>query len=338
MRSGDRWRRVVGASLFCLGVSVASLVASPAAAEEVGSEPQSSGSAAETEEESKGDSEGDERSVEKDESEDEADDEGDERPSTSAETETSEEREASTTLDEEEEEPPSAELDGGSQQPEKTWALTVEGFTEIPFQVGLAGVIETASPFRVRGGFGYLPGPYVRAVNDVLVGMSGGYSQQDADLVESVVKDTMMWQIGGGLITGRNRGFYVNGGYSLVTFGGTATGSDILAAAAGAEIPQRVRDEYGTFDLEIDTTLHQVDAELGVVWKLGGHIQLRTGLGWSFTFASSANIEASVNANDQRVQQGIDALEQTAESYLNQTYRSYLHPPYLSLGFGFSLH
>lgn len=338
MRPVAGWRRAFAAPLTWLGAWVLLLVASPAAADEDWSEPQAgpqtSGTATTTDRESSDEAGGDE-----DDREDDQESDGeDEDRETDGEATTNAGSETTTEVDSEEDDVPSAKVGGGENKPDKTWALTVEGFTEIPFQIGLAGVIETAGPFRVRGGFGYLPSPFVRTANDVLVGMSGGYSQEDADLVESIVGDTMMWQVGGGLITGRNRGFYVNGGYSLVTFGGTATGSDILAATSDTQIPQRVRDEYGTFDLEIDSTLHQFDAELGVVWKLGGHIQLRTGLGWSFTFASSANVEASVDSANQQVQQGIDSLEQSAESYLNQTFRSYVHPPYLSLGFGFSLH
>lgn len=217
------------------------------------------------------------------------------------------------------------------------WAVTAGAFTEAPLQLGAELYIDAPGPLRLRGGIGYLPSGYMQAANAILVGAFDEYSEDDAALVESTIGNSLLWQVGGGFVTGDNQGFYLLAGYTAATFAGTAASGDLVERATDREIPDRVKNRYGDREFDVDSTLHQLDLELGVEWKFD-HLSLRSGIGWSWTFASSATVRAKFGEDDERVRQALDEIENEAESHLNDTYRSYIHPPYLTVGMGFSFH
>lgn len=218
---------------------------------------------------------------------------------------------------------------------EKKWAVTAEVFTEIPFQLGGAAIVDTPAPVQLRGGIGYLPGPYMRTANDFLVGAFDGYGREDAKLVESTVKNSLLWQLGAGIVSGDNQGVYFAVGYTAATFGGTAASATLIEQATGEELPDRVKEREDSLDFDVRASLHQLDLELGLLWKFS-HVSLRTGLGWSWTFASVANVDAQFDGDDERVDEVLEEIERRAEAHLDDTYRSYVHPPYLSIGIGFA--
>lgn len=232
-------------------------------------------------------------------------------------------------------EPEVPESTGAPIESEKKWAVTAEAFTEIPFQLGGAAIVDTPAPVQLRGGIGYLPGPYMRTANDFLVGAFDGYSREDAKLVESTVKDSLLWQLGVGIVSGDNQGVYFAVGYTAATFGGTAASATLIEQATGEELPDRVKEREDSLDFDVRASLHQLDLEFGLLWKFS-HVSLRTGLGWSWSFASAANVDAQFDGDAERVEEVLEAIERRAEAHLDDTYRSYVHPPYLSIGVGFA--
>ena len=220
---------------------------------------------------------------------------------------------------------------------ESRWALTASGFTEVPLQIGGELQIDPPGHLRLRGGIGYLPSTYMTVANELLVGAFDEYTDEDAALVESTVGNSLLWQAGIGFVTGDNEGFYMTAGYAAATFAGTAASGELLESSTDQEIPDRVKNRYPNREFDIGSTLHQLDLEMGVEWKFN-HLSLRSGLGWSFTFASTADVEAQFGDDRARIQEQLDEIEREAEKDLNETYRSYVHPPYLSVGLGFAFH
>ncbi|MFB6351862.1 MAG: hypothetical protein ABEN55_12605, partial [Bradymonadaceae bacterium] len=206
---------------------------------------------------------------------------------------------------------------------------------DVPLQLGGELYVDATGPLRVRGGIGYLPGAYMRAANEILVGAFPRYTEDDADLVDSTVGNSLLWQIAAGFVTGDNEGIYVTAGYTAATFAGAVASGELIARATDRDIPDRLKNRYGDREFDIDSTLHQADIEIGVEWKFN-HLSLRSGIGWAWTFASSATVRAKFGDDNQKAQETLDKIESEAESHLNNTYRSYVHPPYLSVGMGFA--
>lgn len=213
------------------------------------------------------------------------------------------------------------------------WAVTLAGFTDIPLQVGAVAQIDPPGALRLRGGIGYLPGGYVKAANGILVGAFKGYTEEDAELVESTVTDSLLWQVSAGLVTGQNQGFYLQGGYAVATFAGTAASGDLIEQSSGREIPARAKNRYDSRDFDVGSTLHQADVEMGFEAKFS-QFSFQIGLGWAFTIASSATVEAQFGDDVPVLRDALDEVERDAEKDLKETYRKYVHPPYLSVGFG----
>jgi len=217
------------------------------------------------------------------------------------------------------------------------WAVTAAGFTELPLQLGAELTVDAPGPLRLRGGLGYLPNGYMQVANQMLVGAFDNYTEADAALVESTIGNSLLWQLGGGFVTGDNQGFFLLAGYTAATFAGTAASGDLIERSTEREIPQRIKNRYADREFQISSTLHQVDLEIGVEWKFD-HLSLRSGIGWSWTFAANTTVDAQFGQDDDRTRQTLDEIESDVETHLDDTYRRHIHPPYLSAGVGVSFY
>ncbi len=211
-------------------------------------------------------------------------------------------------------------------------SFRAEGVANVPVQIGAGGVLELPMGFRAGGSIGYLPLSFVGVANDVLVPMTDKYSEQDAELVEQSVGSSMAWRLYGGW-SPPLLGLYIHGGYSMTTFGGSAPSAALLGGVLDNDVPNRREGRSGPRTFQASSTLHQMTLGVGWDWRLGP-VAIRTGVGWSYTFASSANLEANFGAERPELQEAIDSIEKDGEAYLENTYNTYLHPPWVTVAVG----
>lgn len=209
------------------------------------------------------------------------------------------------------------------------WDFTVEANTDFPLSVG--GRLGVESPWRLRlsTSLGYLPAAYVRAVNDVAVGL-GAYARKDADLIEDSLKNSLVWRTHVGWRPFAGAGFYVEGGYGLVALGGETNPEQVLASLTGITPPggEEVLDR----EYRVRSVLHMLDVELGWRWGLGPGWTARTALGAAFTLDSNSRVEPQFETSNPAV----PLFSRLAEGYLDRTFEKYVHLPVLSFSIGYA--
>jgi hypothetical protein len=223
-----------------------------------------------------------------------------------------------------------AEAKAEEQQGRHGWDITVEANTDFPLSVG--GRVGVESPWRLRlsTSLGYLPAAYVRAVNDVAVGL-GAYERDRATLIEEALKSSLVWRTHVGWRPFPSAGFYVEGGYGLVALGGETNPEEVLVALTGVEPPagESVLDR----EYRVRSVLHMVDVELGWRWGLGAGWTARTALGAAFTLDSNSRVEPQFEPSQPLL---VTAFSRFAEGYLDRTFEQYVHFPVLSLSLGYA--
>ncbi|MBM4355609.1 MAG: hypothetical protein FJ109_17770 [Deltaproteobacteria bacterium] len=215
------------------------------------------------------------------------------------------------------------------------WSVRPELLTEYPLHVG-AGV-ELQGPWRLFGAstLGWMPSAYLQATNDLLVAMfeDSGYTQETADLVESSLKNALVWRVRAGWQPWRNAGFYFAVGYTLAALGGDVSGPDVLEAVTGKSIPEGSSDSQRGFD--VASALHLLDFELGWRWFPGEHWMVRAALGGAFTVGSSTSVDARFHPLSPKAKEGVAAIEREGEAYLDDTYTTYVHTPVVTAAVGY---
>lgn len=214
--------------------------------------------------------------------------------------------------------------------PKHGWDVTVEASTDLPLSVG--GRVGVESPWRLglSTAVGYLPSPYLRAVNGVAVGL-GAYDRNQADLIENALKNSFVWRTHVGWRPFPRAGFYVEGGYGLVALGGQTNAEEVLVAFTGISPPggeSTLNREY-----RVRSVLHMVDAEVGWRWGLGAGWTARTALGAAFTLDSNSRVEPTFEPSQPLL---VSAFSKLAEGYLDRTFEKYVQLPVLSLAIGYT--
>ena len=210
------------------------------------------------------------------------------------------------------------------------WHLSAEVTTDLPVQVGGRIQLETPHRIRLSTALGVMPGGYVQLINAVLVD-AGAYPDATADLIESTLKESLVWRTHVGWRPFSDHGFYFEVGYTLVTLGGAATGQELLAGIVGASAPAGAGESR---DYDVASTLHLFDFELGWEWVLWDALTLRAAIGLIATVAASSTVEARFDVVP-ALRGAVDSFERFSESYLVDTYTSYVFSPVASVGLGY---
>ncbi|MCY1082764.1 hypothetical protein [Archangium lansingense] len=210
------------------------------------------------------------------------------------------------------------------------WDITVEANTDFPLSVG--GRLGVESPWRLRlsTSLGYLPPAYMAVVNDVAVKL-GAYGRNEADLIESSLKNSLVWRTHVGWRPFPRLGLYVDGGYGLVSLGGEVNTEDVLVTLTGLEPPEgeTVLDR----EYRVRSVLHMLDVEVGWRWGLGAGWTGRTALGAAFTLDSNSRVEPQFEPNQPLL---VTAFSRLAEGALDRTFERYVHLPVLSFSIGYA--
>jgi hypothetical protein len=216
--------------------------------------------------------------------------------------------------------------DGG---PAPAWKLSVEAGTDFPVSVGARVGAELPYRLRLSTSLGWLPRPYLRAINNVMV-KAGAYERSAADLIESGLQSSLVWRTHVGWRPFAGAGFYVDAGYGLLALGGQTSPGEVLVALVGIDVPFEVEDLSGEYS--VDSLLHMVDVELGWQWEVRERWTVRAAVGGAFTFKSAATVEPEFEPSVPLITNTFTSL---AEGELNRVYQRYVRLPVLSLSVGY---
>lgn len=208
------------------------------------------------------------------------------------------------------------------------WRYALAAGTEFPMSVALRGQIEAPFRLRLSSAVGVLPGPYVSAINGILVGV-GAYNQATADLIRDALGSSLVWRTHLGYRPFARHGFTVEVGYGLVALGGGASASTIVSAATGASSPESGTEK----PFRVSSALHMLDAELGWEWVLFEHLFVRAAAGGAFTVAASSSVTPDYTPRAPRV---TEAFGVSSAAYLDETYTTYVFTPVISSWVGYS--
>ncbi|HEU4405357.1 MAG TPA: hypothetical protein VFS43_08725 [Polyangiaceae bacterium] len=224
--------------------------------------------------------------------------------------------------------PRAARAQGGepSGGPSRDWHLEAGVGTDVPVQVGARVGLEAPGRIRVSTSLGFLPAPYVDAINGVLVGV-GAYGRDEADLVSNTLSSSLVWRTHVGIRPFADAGFYADAGYGLVALGGGGTAAEIIAGLTGRDPPPNA----GQLPISARSTLHMLDVELGWRFPIGAHFAAWTALGGAFTLGSSTSLSPEATGNA-RVDAAVKQIADDGARRLDDIYTSYVFTPVLSAG------
>ena len=219
-----------------------------------------------------------------------------------------------------------------------------ELLTDLPLQIGLNALVEFDQQWRLSTSLGYMPQGYVALTNKVVMMIPYTYEEPTAELIEDTIQNSLVWRVMAGW-SPKSYGFYTHVGYALATLGGGASTVALIEGITGQEIEtSNMNEQYNEnrekIGINAASNLHMFSLELGWEWKLSEltkdrWLTLRTALGWSYTFSSSALLSADTDDRRPIVQGAFDRLEAAGEKYLVDTFDTYVHPPTLSLAIGY---
>ena len=194
--------------------------------------------------------------------------------------------------------------------------------TDFPLSVGLNVRSELGPRLQLGAGVGYLPRPYLRLINKALVEFDA-YDDRTATLIESALKDALVWRAQVGWRPFSRSGFYVTGGYLFMGLGGSVTGSDALYAFTGFNPPGELLDRV---DLDVTARAHGATLELGWRWRPGARLAFELAVGGFATLSANSEIQADANVLNvlgaPLLNAGEEALTDTLESNLHGGFAS----------------
>lgn len=196
--------------------------------------------------------------------------------------------------------------------------------TRVPVHVGVGGSLAFRQRFRLHTEIGFLPGAYVDGINSVVQAFDG-YDDATAKLIEIATSDALVLHLGAHVRPVRRLGLYLGTGYTLVTLGGSATGEELIEDVLGGELPT---GSTGERDIDVGSTLHNLEFSLGWSFALPKKWTLRTELGLLWCASARANVQVDGE------RPGTDSLERATEAYLVETYETYVISPTLALWVG----
>ena len=208
----------------------------------------------------------------------------------------------------------------------------VEIGTELPVALGLTASATWSNGFRLSSGIGYLPKTYVELINEVVQQFPNSYDAATGDLIEETLQSSLIWRTHLGWQW--RSGFYLDGGYGLVTLGGGTSTESLIAGLTEYEA-----DGFSASDNQysVRSVLHMANFELG--WKslIDDRWTLRTALGVAVTFAASSTVESKTEPNTRFRRQVVEGFESHSERYLVDTYEEYVITPVFTLALGYRI-
>ncbi len=219
--------------------------------------------------------------------------------------------------------------DGSASGAERRWHADLEGLTDIPVQVGAR--ISALLPFGIRAStsLGVFPAGYAELINH-LATATGLYGEKTADLILTVLTNSLVWRTHLGWQPFSGRGPYVDLGYGLVVLGG-ALGSEVVLSEI-TKLPSPPSGLFSDHNYQISSTLHMLDIEVGWSFLVGQGWVIRTGLGFTATVAARTQIEPDFVPI---LSSPVEEFCRDEEKSLNEIYRTHVLMPTLTLAVGY---
>jgi hypothetical protein len=186
---------------------------------------------------------------------------------------------------------------------------------------------ELPARVRVEASLGAVPNAYVDLVQSVATSV-GWYGPETAALISASLEDSVTLAASVGLRPAPDLGFTALVGARAVWFGGSLTGSEVVAAALGVE----GGSPLSVAEVQAAASLHQCTVELGWDVPIRERFVLRPTLGGTFTLGAPVRLESRgrLGAADLSA-----SLLAEGEAYLTDTLTSYVHAPTVGLWVGY---
>ena len=219
-------------------------------------------------------------------------------------------------------------------RPHRPFETHLELLTDFPLEIGARlSIMHTKTRLSLATSLGWLPKPYLVLLNHTLTSLDL-YSEETANLIETVLENSLVLRIDLGWQPWKHYGFYFDAGYGYVGLGGGVTTEEIVSSLTNITPPQGGRRTATTREFAVSSTLHMFDIEAGWTWNVSSRWYMRAALGFALTFAAQTDVEAQYKVQAQNI---INALEGGLEKYLDDIYTQYVFTPTMTLAVGYNL-
>jgi hypothetical protein len=209
--------------------------------------------------------------------------------------------------------------------------------TDFPIMVGVGATYEHPTRLRLDVNGGFMPGPYVDAINWGLTTFDI-YSDTVADLIDAVLENALVGRIELGYRPFAERGWTASAGYQhLRVFGNTA---DLTYFADGVDEDALAQAQEFTGDLVINIAVHQVTGEIGYERalfpkKFDEHLRIRGSFGFSYTLKAKTVADTTNDPSNRLQEEVTDIVLDEAEDYLDYVFEEWVHIPMLGVAAGY---
>lgn len=184
--------------------------------------------------------------------------------------------------------------------------MEVQGGMELPFQIGARGKVYLPANFFITAGLGYAPSFFLDVYGD-LSGSLGIMGENTGKAVAKSIGDSIVIDIRGGYSFDPDEGFYIEGGYLMMTGGGGSVDHDVIEGA--------IDFDYSGFSegdsVELAATTHNLTVHIGYMLLLSERLSLL------FDVGLIKPLIASVEATPQGTSSFVsDTIKQDVEPYI----------------------
>lgn len=209
------------------------------------------------------------------------------------------------------------------------FAIDLTAGTSFPVAVSVAPVIEFPYRLLLHLELGWLPGPYVDAINGVVVAV-GGYDANSAQIIRDAIKNSLVFRTSVGWRPFKRRGFEFRGGYTLASLGGGLTPAQGIELATGESL-----ERTGERAIPLSATLHSFHIEVGWRFVVRERLVIRTMLGYLQTVASESRLDVDRATLRPIAATAVDRAEVALDDYLRDLFTTYVKAPVISLHLGY---
>ena len=238
-------------------------------------------------------------------------------------------------------------MTASAQAAQRDWTGALEAVTDFPLQLGAAFRVEAPGGFQFGTSVGVLPMGYVDVINALAIS-TDAYQQETADLVRESLRESLVLKLNVGYRPIADEGFYLDGGYGLVTLGSLVNGQTIMGIPDPRfqQLIVNLEEQTGlNMDsvmaanrYKIDSTLHMLNAEVGYRLRFGDGWTARFALGAAFTVygMTSVKARAAYVGEGWRAEYN-DELMASTKGYLDSLYTESVHTIIVTVALGHRL-
>lgn len=208
-------------------------------------------------------------------------------------------------------------------------ALDIGVGTVFPLYIGAQAVLEVPWRFSAQLEVGWMPTPYVDAIDGAL-SLFGVYPDEVSQLIREALDSSLVLRPSLGWRPFPALGLELAAGYTFLTLGGGLGPREVIESISGRNLPDETRNE-----IPLHSTLHNLHLRAAWRFLLAERWVLRASLEFMHCLASSSGIdyEARRPAGERVVQEVNAAID----AYLNAYYTEYVNVPLLGLSLAYRL-